>query len=326
MKEIERFCPTLKAILLIGDKTSRAETIKKIRNRRNKWDICVTSYDMCLMEKSIFRQIQWRLIVIDEGQRIKNEQTKLARYVRTFPSANRLLLTGTPLQNNLHELWALLNYLLPDIFKNAVDFDTWFDSDDCLAGNDDIVQRLHSILRPFMLRRVKAEVEKSLLPKKETKLFIGMTALQRELYCKVLRKDLSTIINEERGQTSSQKLQQIMMALRKTANHPYLIDGVEEGPPYVTDDKMIQCCGKMMVLDKLLDKLKSQGSRVVLFSQFTLMLNIFEDYLNWRGYKYCRLDGTQRYDERAVSIDSFNANGSDIFIFLLSTRAGGLGN
>lgn len=227
------------------------------------------------------------------------------------------------IQNNLHELWALLNYLLPEVFSSADDFDTWFDSDNCLSGNDDIVKRLHTILRPFMLRRIKADVEKSLLPKIEMKLFVGLTTLQRETYKKVLMKDIQTI--NALGKSSQKTINMILMELRKAANHPYLIDGIEPGPPYTTDQHLVDSCGKMMVLDKLLAKLKSQGSRVVLFSQFIIVLNLLEDYLIWRGFKYCRLDGNTSFADRQNSIDEFNAEKSEKFIFILSTRAGGLG-
>lgn len=228
-----------------------------------------------------------------------------------------------PIQNNLHELWALLNYLLPDVFASSDDFDTWFDSDNCLSGNDDIVKRLHAILRPFMLRRIKADVEKSLLPKIELKLFVGLTTLQRETYKKVLMKDIQ-IINAM-GEASQKTISSILMELRKAANHPYLIDGIEPGPPYTTDQHLIDSCGKMMVLDKLLAKLQSQGSRVVLFTQFVIVLNLLEDYLIWRGYNYCRLDGSTAFEDRTKRIEDFNAENSDKFIFILSTRAGGLG-
>lgn len=223
----------------------------------------------------------------------------------------------------MHELWALLNFLLPDVFASADDFDTWFDSDDCLKGNNDIVNRLRSILRPFMLRRIKSEVEKSLLPKIELKLYVGLTPLQRETYKKVLSKELTKM--NEMGEESTKAINMILMELRKAANHPYLIDGVEPGPPYTTDKHLIDCCGKMMVLDKLLAKLKSQGSRVVLFSQFTMMLDIVEDYLGWRGHEFRRLDGQTPYEDRATNIDEFNAENSNIFIYIISTRAGGLG-
>lgn len=178
-------------------------------------------------------------------------------------------------------------------------------------------------MRPFMLRRIKSEVEKSLLPKIELKLFVGLTTLQRETYKKVLMRDIQTINNM--GVASQKRISQILMELRKAANHPYLIDGVEPGPPYTTDQHLVDSCGKMMVLDKLLSRLKSQGSRVVLFSQFVIVLNLLEDYLGWRGYNYCRLDGSSGYEERGQSIEGFNAENSDKFIFILSTRAGGLG-
>lgn len=216
-----------------------------------------------------------------------------------------------------------MNYLLPSVFTDSDDFDTWFDSDNCLRGNVDIIKRLHTILRPFMLRRIKSEVEKSLLPKIELKLFVGLTTIQRETYKKVLMKDVQTV--SALGQASQKAINNVLMELRKVANHPYLIDGIEPGPPYTTDMHLVNSCGKMMVLDKLLVKLKAQGSRVVLFSQFVLMLNVLEDYLMWRGYKYCRLDGNNTYDERAKSIDEFNAENSEKFVFILSTRAGGLG-
>lgn len=212
---------------------------------------------------------------------------------------------------------------MPDVFASADDFDTWFDSDDCLRGNHDIVQRLRAILKPCMLRRMKAEVEKSLLPKIELKLFIKLTPLQHETYKTVLLKEVKKI--DAFGQQSTKAIHMILQELRKAANHPYLIDNIEPGPPYTTDMHLITSCGKMLYLDKLLANLKSKGSRVVLFSQFTMMLDIIEDYLVWRGYEYRRLDGQTPYEQRAESIDQFNAENSNIFVFIISTKAGGLG-
>lgn len=322
INEIERFCPSLRTKAVVGEKTKRKKLLKSMKIRR--WDVCVTTYEMCLIEKFELNRYKWRLIVVDEAHRIKNERAKLSRQLRYFTSVNRLLLTGTPLQNNLHELWAMLNFLLPDIFASADDFDTWFDSDDCLSGNIDLVARIQAVLKPFMLRRLKIDVEKQLLPKKELKLFIGLTPLQRDLYTKILKKDLSSVIGIN-GKPSVQKLNQIMMALRKASNHPFLIDGVESDLSHSTDESIINSCGKMMVLDQLLQKLISQGSRVLLFSQFVGMLNILEDYLTWRKFKFVRLDGTTAYDERAENIDKFNAENGDVFVFIISTRAGGLG-
>jgi len=136
---------------------------------------------MVLREKSLLKSVKWQYMVIDEGQRIKNEKSKLSEYVREFYSSHRLLLTGTPLQNNLHELWSLLNFLLPDVFSSADDFDSWFNTNSCL-GDETLMDRLHRVLRPFLLRRVKSDVEKSLLPKTELKLYVKLTKLQREWY------------------------------------------------------------------------------------------------------------------------------------------------
>lgn len=230
--------------------------------------------------------------------------------------------TNVDFQNNLHELWVLLNYLLPDIFANAKDFDTWFDSDVCLSGNQKVVQRLHGILGTFMLRRIKADVEKSLLPKQESKLYVGMTDLQRKTYIDVLLRKVKTI--NSLGEVSMKVINMIVMELRKAANHPYLIDEIEP-KPYTTDQHLVDSCGKLKVLDQLLERLKSQGSRVVLFSQFVIVLNIIEDYLVWKGYKFCRLDGSTPLAQRASDVDDFNAPNSDIFIFMISTRAGNLG-
>lgn len=313
----------MNAVSLIGDKDARTATLNEMRDGNSNWDVCVTTYDMILAEKSRLNRFRWRYIVVDEAHRMKNDKSQFSKIMRYFQSTNRLLLTGTPLQNNLHELWALLNYLMPDVFASSDDFDTWFDSDDCLRGNDDIVKRLHAILKSFMLRRIKADVEKSILPKIELKLFVGLTKIQRETYVKVLRKEVVRINGY--GEETLKRLDMIMQELRKAANHPYLIDNVEPGPPYTTDEHLVNCCGKMMLLDKLLAKLKLQGSRVVLFSQFVILLDILHDYLVWRGYNFLRLDGKTPYDQRAREIDEFNAAGSKTFIYLISTRAGGLG-
>uniref|UniRef100_A0ABK0LUG8 SWI/SNF related, matrix associated, actin dependent regulator of chromatin, subfamily a, member 1 n=1 Tax=Rattus norvegicus TaxID=10116 RepID=A0ABK0LUG8_RAT len=287
-----------------------------------EWDVCVTSYEMVIKEKSVFKKFHWRYLVIDEAHRIKNEKSKLSEIVREFKSTNRLLLTGTPLQNNLHELWALLNFLLPDVFNSADDFDSWFDTKNCL-GDQKLVERLHAVLKPFLLRRIKTDVEKSLPPKKEIKIYLGLSKMQREWYTKILMKDID-VLNSS-GKMDKMRLLNILMQLRKCCNHPYLFDGAEPGPPYTTDEHIVSNSGKMVALDKLLARIKEQGSRVLIFSQMTRLLDILEDYCMWRGYEYCRLDGQTPHEEREEAIEAFNAPNSSKFIFMLSTRAGGLG-
>ncbi|GAV00283.1 hypothetical protein RvY_11157 [Ramazzottius varieornatus] len=323
MAELKRWCPQLRAVELIGLQEERDAIIKNVLhvNRGSEFDVVVTSYEMVLRERSALKKIHFCYLVIDEAHRIKNENSKLSEFVRELKCTNRLLLTGTPLQNNLHELWALLNFLLPDLFASSEDFDAWFNTNSCL-GDHTLAQRLHALLRPFLLRRIKADVEKGLPPKKETKIYVGLSAMQRELYTKLLMKDFH-LINSSSGEKV--QLLNILMQLRKCCNHPYLFDGQEPGPPYTTDRHLVDNCGKMVVLNKLLPKLQQEGSRVLIFSQMTRMLDILEDYCMWTGYKYCRLDGSTDHQVREEQMIAYNAPNSDKFIFLLSTRAGGLG-
>jgi len=237
------------------------------------------------------------------------------------------LLTGTPLQNNLHELWALLNFLLPDVFASAEQFDEWFNLDvDDTEAKQRMISQLHKILRPFMIRRLKSDVETSLPPKKETILFTGMSAVQKTLYTQILLRDIDTI-NSGGGPGNGSKTQilNIVMQLRKCCNHPYLFPGIEDRTQDPLGDHLYSSCGKMAMLDKLLAKMKERDHRVLIFSQMTRMLDILEDYLISKGYLYCRIDGNTSYEEREDRIADYNRPGSDKFIFLLSTRAGGLG-
>ncbi|XP_031635008.1 chromatin-remodeling complex ATPase chain Iswi-like [Contarinia nasturtii] len=321
MNEFSKWCPSVKAVCLIGDQNSRSEFIRDVL-LSGEWNVCVTSYEMCIREKSALKKLSWRYMVIDEAHRIKNEKSKLSEILREFKTTNRLLITGTPLQNNLHELWALLNFLLPDVFNSADDFDEWFNTNQCL-GDDSLVKRLHAVLRPFLLRRLKSEVASELKPKKEMKIFVGLSKMQREWYTKILMKDIG-IVNGA-GKCEKMQLQNILMQLRKCTNHPYLFDGAEPGPPYTTDTHLIYNSGKMVVLDKLLPKLQEQQSRVLIFSQMTRMLDILEDYCHWRQFQYCRLDGKTAHEDRDRYISEYNSEGSQKFIFMLSTRAGGLG-
>eukprot|EP00042_Codosiga_hollandica_P043781 m.421015 g.421015 ORF g.421015 m.421015 type:complete len:1024 (+) comp56643_c0_seq2:174-3245(+) len=319
MAECRRWCPTLRPVCFTGGKEERptfiAETLLP-----GEWDVCVTSYEIAGIEKAVLRKFTWSYIIIDEAHRIKNEDSKLALVVRELKSRNRLLITGTPLQNNLHELWALLNYLLPDVFDSAEDFEAWFNVGQM---KDEMIALLHNVLKPFLLRRLKTDVEKDLLPKKEIKIYVGLTRMQRAWYTKILSKDIDVINGA--GKPERMRLLNILMQLRKCCNHPYLFDGAEPGPPFTTDQHLVENSGKMMLLDKLLPKLKEQGSRVLIFSQMTRVLDILEDYCHWKNHSYFRLDGQTDHETRQPMIDAYNAPGSEKFIFLLSTRAGGLG-
>jgi len=283
-----------------------------------KFDAVVTTYEVVNAERTHLMRFNWRYLVIDEAHRIKNDQSLLSTTVRMLNSQCRLLLTGTPLQNNLHELWALLNFLLPDEFHSADEFNEFFSEGDTSA----VTTKLHKILRPFLLRRLKADVEKGLPPKKEINVYVPMSRMQRKLYTDILKKDIDAI-NGTGG--TAVRLLNVVMQLRKCCNHPYLFDGQEPGPPYVEGEHLVYNASKMVLLDKLLVKFKAQGSRCLVFCQMTRMLDVIEDYCLYRGYKYSRIDGQISGEVRDEAIESFMAEGSEKFIFLLSTRAGGLG-
>ena len=213
VNEFNRWVPDFKVFLFHGSKDERLQLVNT-RLYAKDWEICVTSYETCMAEKANLRKLAWQYIVIDEAHRIKNENSLLSQVVRTFTCRNRLLLTGTPLQNNLKELWALLNFLLPDIFTTYEEFDTY------LQGNgedqDTVVAQLHAVLRPFLLRRLKADVEKSLLPKKRINLYVGMSEMQRQWYQKILSKDVEAINGAVRDNKEGKtRLLNIVMQLRK---------------------------------------------------------------------------------------------------------------
>lgn len=321
-REFTMWTPEVDVLVLQGAKDERHQLIND-RLIDEKFDVCVTSYEMILREKAHLKKFAWEYIIIDEAHRIKNEESSLAQIIRLFTSRNRLLITGTPLQNNLHELWALLNFLLPDVFGDSEAFDQWFSGQN--ADQDTVVQQLHKVLRPFLLRRVKSDVEKSLLPKKEVNLYIGMSDMQVKWYKKILEKDIDAVNGAAGKRESKTRLLNIVMQLRKCCNHPYLFEGAEPGPPYTTDEHLIFNAGKMIMLDKILDRMKKQGSRVLIFSQMSRVLDILEDYCVFRDHKYCRIDGSTAHEDRIAGIDEYNKPGSERFIFLLTTRAGGLG-
>eukprot|EP00606_Chrysophyceae_sp_TOSAG23-5_P000494 GSChrysophyteH2.ASY1.ANO1.908.1 assembled CDS len=333
MNEFNRFCPTIRVLRFHGSKEEREEIIntrinqaKAVSGSGRDWDVVVTTYEVVNLEKNVLTKIAWKYLIIDEAHRLKNEASLFSQTVRMLQTDYRLLLTGTPLQNNLHELWALLNFLLPDVFSSSEQFDDWFNLDvDDTEAKQRIIGQLHKLLRPFMLRRLKADVEKSLLPKTETILFVGMSKMQKKLYKDILMRDIDTINGSSGDKKGRTAVLNIVMQLRKACNHPYLFPGIEDRSADPLGDHLYNNCGKMVLLHKLLIKLKQRGNRVLLFSQMTKMIDIFEDYFVAMGYKYCRIDGNTSYEDREDGIAAYNKPGSDKFIFVLSTRAGGLG-
>ncbi|KIJ54005.1 hypothetical protein M422DRAFT_201104 [Sphaerobolus stellatus SS14] len=328
-REFSKWVPDFDAVILTGTREERAVIIAE-RLLTQKFEVCITSYEMCLREKNVFKKFAFDYIVIDEAHRIKNVDSILSQIVRIFKSRGRLLITGTPLQNNLQELFSLLNFICPEIFSDFKDLDSFLHKDDTDGGSDEdkskrVVEALHKILRPFLLRRVKSDVEKNLLPKKEINIYVGLSEMQRRWYRSVLEKDIDAVTGLSGKKEGKTRLMNIVMQLRKVTCHPYLFDGAEPGPPYTTDEHIIENSGKMIILDKLLKSLKEKGSRVLIFSQMSRVLDILEDYCMFRRFPHCRIDGGTAHEDRIAAIDEYNSPGSEKFVFLLTTRAGGLG-
>merc|ERR1719270_2211913 len=276
---------------------------------------------------------------------MKNHNNKLTTTINQFyTTSHRLLLTGTPLQNKLPELWSLLNFLLPSIFKACDTFEQWFNAPFAITGekvelNEEetilIIRRLHKVLRPFLLRRLKKDVESQLPDKVEYIIKCEMSGLQRALYTHMQEKGV--MLTEDGGKKKgggggAKALMNTIMQLRKLCNHPFMFQHIEEAyarhvglGDVVTGPDMFSSSGKFELLDRIFPKLKASGHRVLMFCQMTQCMTIIEDYFNYKGYKYLRLDGTTKAEERGEMLAMFNDPKSEYFIFLLSTRAGGLG-
>ncbi|KAL4895907.1 SNF2 family N-terminal domain-containing protein [Aspergillus ambiguus] len=198
--EFARWTPNIKTVLYHGSKDERAAIRKKMMNLKDQrsmdFPVVCTSYEICMNDRKFLAQYQWRYIIVDEGHRLKNMNCRLIKELLTYNSANRLLITGTPLQNNITELWSLLHFLLPEIFNDLNSFQSWFDFSSMLdnSGQADVLERrkrtlvstMHSILKPFLLRRVKTDVETSLPKKREYILYAPLTTEQKELYREIL--------------------------------------------------------------------------------------------------------------------------------------------
>lgn len=325
-REFKRWCPALKVYKFHCSSSIRADIVRSHLqpSHQLRYDVIVTTYEMVLEELPTFKKIRWKYLVIDEAHKLKNDESRAHTSLTSLSTAQRLIITGTPLQNNLKELWALLHFLAPRLFDDAASFDTWFDT---ASGQQDaeVMSNIHKMLSPLMIRRLKVDVNTGIPPKKEIYVSCRLTKKQREWYLHVLSKD-SEILNKAKGGTSA--LNNMLMQLRKVINHPYLLDGVEEGPPFIVNESIVKVSGKMLILDKLLHRLKGdvEGEhKVLIFSQFTSMIDILEDYCRMRHFKTHRIDGNTSGYDRDTQMAAFNAPKSDSFIFLLSTRAGGLG-
>ncbi|KAJ3209128.1 hypothetical protein HDU82_001372 [Entophlyctis luteolus] len=340
--EIRRWAPSMRFIRFHGPANER-NSIKK-RCAAEAFDIYLTTYEQIVAEVHWFRVSRsWRCVVLDEGHRIKNDKANMSAAVFGIPSQFRFILTGTPLQNNLRELWALFHYLYPSVFtQNTAKF--FSDSFDLSKGkyNHQAIESARKLLELVMIRRLKTEVDLSIPPREELIIYLPLAPMQRFWYKKLLTRldaglieeifsasvtndtnesapilnhsestdslvscssDLSQMFSAKsqpsQRQNDWRKLMNLLIQLRKICNHPYILPNAEP-EPFTTGEHLIDASSKLMFLDKLLPQLFESNHRVLLFSQFTRMLDIVSDYMALRG------------------ISSYK-------VFLISTKAGGLG-
>ncbi|KAG6483062.1 ATP-dependent helicase BRM-like isoform X1 [Zingiber officinale] len=342
--ELLNWLPSISCIFYVGSKEERSKLFSQ-EVCAVKFNVLVTTYEFIMYDRSKLSKIDWKYIVIDEAQRMKDRESVLARDLDRYRCQRRLLLTGTPLQNDLKELWSLLNLLLPEVFDNCKAFHDWFskpfqkdgphnEEDEWLETEKKviIIHRLHQILEPFMLRRRLEDVEGSLPRKIPIVVRCRMSAIQGAIYDWI--KPTGTIRvdpEDEIRRVQKNPLYQVKtyknlnnkcMELRKVCNHPLL------NYPYLSNyskDFIVRSCGKLWVLDRILIKLHRAGHRVLLFSTMTKLLDILEEYLQWRRLVYRRIDGSTCLEDRELAIVDFNSPDSECFIFLLSIRAAGRG-
>ncbi|KAK9076488.1 hypothetical protein SSX86_004822 [Deinandra increscens subsp. villosa] len=350
ISEVTKFSPKLKVLRYVGDKQYRRALRREMYENVEKqsspnvqalpFDVLLTTYDIALIDQDFLSQIPWHYVVIDEAQRLKNPSSVLYNVLREhYIMPRRLLMTGTPIQNSLTELWALMHFCMPSVFGTLEQFSSSFKEGKGAPIVKEKFKSLKYVLGAFMLRRTKSRLIEtgtlSLPPLTEITLMAPLVALQKKVYMSILRKELPKLLALTSGTSNQQSLQNIVIQLRKACSHPYLFAGIEP-EPYEEGEHLVQASGKLVVLDQLLQKLHNSGHRVLLFAQMTHTLDILQDYMELRKYPYERLDGSIRAEERFAAIRSFSRQSvtgtsnsepdpATAFVFMISTRAGGVG-
>ncbi|KAK2739860.1 hypothetical protein FQN57_006436 [Myotisia sp. PD_48] len=330
-KEIKIWAPSLRVVTYYGSSAARKIAHDYEMFPRGSKDlrchIVVTSYETMVDDKSkhIISSIPWAGLVVDEGHRLKNDKSLLYNALSKINFPFKLLLTGTPLQNNIRELFNIIQFC--DSTRNAEELEEEYGT-----ITKDNVGELHHIIRPFFLRRTKVQVLTFLPPMAQIIVPVSMTVVQKKLYKSILAKNptlIRSIFNYGSVKpTERHSLNNILMQLRKCLCHPFVYSKAIEDRgvnSILLHRNMVEASGKLQLLELLLPRLRDRGHRVLIFSQFLDFLDIIEDFLDGLGLQHLRLDGSMESLKKQRHIDQFNAENSPYFAFLLSTRAGGVG-
>ncbi|KAJ3233024.1 hypothetical protein HDU81_002538 [Chytriomyces hyalinus] len=342
LDEFRKWAPDMVVVHYTGTKIDRTmirdHEIFRPKNSNNninggfRFHVLMSSYESMMTESGFFKGIPFSMLVCDEGHRLKNDESRTFRQLMSnIQVRHKVVLSGTPLQNNMRELFNLLHFLDPEKYSDPENLASKFGIEN-IKEDDTIIPKIHDFLRPMFLRRTKEEVLTFLPPKAEILVPVPLTAVQKEMYKAILAKNFSLLrsigVQSGASETKAVPLKNILMELRKICNHPYLGTNNLEPPGTSQSDLhklMVDASGKFSLLQPMLRKLFQRGHRVLIFSQFKIVLDIVEDFLNGEEYKYMRIDGETATSKRHDMITEFNAPNSPHFIFLLTTRTGGTG-
>lgn len=380
-REFELWCPKITCQIYHGSQKERAELRHYIRAERP--NVLLTTYNILNnpQDRAFFGNRKFQYVIFDEAHMLKNMKTIRFHNLININAAHRVLLTGTPVQNNLLELMSLLFFTMPKFFSRQLKHihNMFSNKEKASTFEQERVAQAKFILRPFVLRRLKVDVLKQLPIKTDQIKTCPMTSEQKIIYDDLVKSYTREIQSDSSSDSSKENSSKdvphrkgagMLMQLRKAANHPLLMrslytdkklkkmtkdllkdpshrhaeyDYVLEDMQVMNDHELHKLCaiydclnryrlsdddilksGKFQVLDEMLAECKAHDQKVLIFSQFVMMLDIMEEYLSIRGYTFVRLDGSTKISERMTLIDTFT-NDKSIFIFLLSTKAGGLG-
>jgi len=309
--EIEKFAPKLKCLNLTG--SARKEFFKKIDN----YDVVITSYALLRRDIDELSKIEFRSVILDESQNIKNYDSITAQSAKQLKASHRLALSGTPIENRLSELWSVFDFLMPGFLYDLNEFNYRYAVPIQDKGDKTVESRLKKQVYPFILRRMKRDIAKDLPDKIENVAYCKMTPDQRDFYLDVLdstRQEIFDKVGSDGFEKSKMSVFAALLRLRQICNHPRLYDkNLERG---------VNESGKFEHFKEMLEEIISEGHRILLFSQFVQMLDIIKDWFDKTGIKYEYLTGETK--DRQKAVNNFN-NNPTIPVFLISLKAGGTG-